>query len=232
MAAKMEQRGRRRHRRSTSQLNRRRHRTKRSLNGHRSATNRQRVDGCGRRPSECDECASPDRCEEMRLVRDCVDGHDHAQRRMFELYRSRILSLMIRMTSDRDEAEDLLQDAFMRVLSRIGDFRGESALGTWIHRVAVNEALQKLRRKRRRKRIFDEAVEEISKPVTHHEDPSRRMDVRDAIEELPPSMREMIELRYYDGMTYEEIADELGMSKGTAGARLHKARERLRSQLM
>ncbi len=200
-------------------------------NGNGSKTKAPEQVGCDEEGRTCEECPNAERCEEMRLVKACVKGYHQAQRRMFELYRSRVLSLMIRMTGDREEAEDLLQDAFMRVLSRIGDFRGDSALGTWIHRVAVNEALQKLRRKRRRKRIFDDAVEEISKPVTHTEDPSRRMDVRSAIEDLPPRMREMVELRYYDGLTYEEIADELGMSKGTAGSKLHKARERLRSHL-
>ncbi len=167
----------------------------------------------------------------MKLVQACVDGYHQAQRRMFDLYQNRVLSLMIRMTGDREEAQDLVQDAFMRVLARIGDFRGDSALGTWIHRVAVNEALQKLRRKRRRKRIFDDAVEDISKPTTHSEDPSQRMDVRYAIDDLPPRMRQMVELRYYSGLTYEEIADELGVSKGTVGSKLHKARQRLRSRL-
>jgi RNA polymerase sigma-70 factor (ECF subfamily) len=150
---------------------------------------------------------------------------------LYETYRDRIMSLMMRMTGDHDEAFDLSQQAFLRVFDRIGDFRAESALGTWIHRVAVNEALQHLRRKKRYQRITETIAEDPkwSEPV--QEDPSTAIDVNGALAELPERMRKMVVLRYRDGLDYSQIAERLGVKQGTVASGLNRARKQLRELL-
>ena len=179
----------------------------------------------------CTGCPLLEDCSEAELVKACRRGYSQAQRRLYELHRDRITSLMMRMTGDHDEAFDLSQQAFIRVFDRIGDFRGEAALGTWIHRVAVNEALQYLRRKRRYKRITEALAEDPKRSEPVLEDPGALLDVRAALDQLPERMREMVTLRYEKGLDYAEIAKTLGVKQGTVASGLNRARRHLRHLL-
>jgi len=181
---------------------------------------------------DCSDCPICKSCTEKQLVEACRQGYRQAQKQLYETYHQRIVSLMMRMTGgDRDESFDLCQQAFIRVLDRIGDFRGESALGTWIHRVAVNEALQHLRRKKRYQRITETIAEDPRRSDSVTEDPSLSMDVRDALSQLPERMRKMVKLRYENGLDYSEIADVLGVKQGTVASGLNRARRQLRHLL-
>ena len=195
---------------------------------------RHRHDGvdCCHPLGTCNDCPISEDCTEKELVEACRRGYRQAQKQLYETYHQRIVSLMMRMTGgDRDESFDLCQQAFIRVLDRIGDFRGESALGTWIHRVAVNEALQHLRRKKRYQRITETIAEDPRRSESVTEDPSLSMDVRDALGQLPERMRKMVKLRYEKGLDYAEIAEVLGVKQGTVASGLNRARRQLRSLL-
>jgi RNA polymerase sigma-70 factor (ECF subfamily) len=202
-------------------------------NGKNNGVNRsvQRQDLC--EPSEeCLTCPLEEFCSEADLVEACSEGKKRAQRQVYETYQPRITSLMMRMTGgDYDEAFDLCQQAFLRVFDRIGDFRGDSALGTWIHRVAVNEALQYLRRKKRYQRITEAIAEDPRHCDPFTEDPSVSIDVRDALRQLPDRMQTMVRLRYEDGLDYSEIARTLGVKQGTVASGLNRARRQLRHLL-
>ncbi len=186
---------------------------------------------CPDSPTSCHECPLAEDCTEKQLVEACKQGYVAAQRRLYEDHSERILSLMMRITGNEEDALDLSQQTFIRVLNRIGDFRGESALGTWIHRVAVNEALQHLRRKKRQQRFAESIAKEPrwSEPI--HEDPSLSLDVHAALRQLPERMREMVLLRYEQGLDYAEIAESLGVKQGTVASGLNRARKQLRSIL-
>jgi len=181
--------------------------------------------------ASCEECPLSDDCTEKELVEACKRGYGEAQRRLYEDHSERILSLMMRITGNEEDAFDLSQQTFIRVLNRIGDFRGESALGTWIHRVAVNEALQHLRRKKRQQRFAEAIAKEPrwSEPI--REDPSLSLDVHAALRQLPERMREMVQLRYEQGLDYAEIAESLDVKQGTVASGLNRARKQLRSIL-
>ena len=138
---------------------------------------------------------------------------------------------MVHMTGDFEEALDLSQEAIMHVLDRIDSFRGDSMLGTWIHRVAVNEALQHLRR-RKRHRQFTNSIDrepKCSDPVSN--DPAVPLDVREALDKLPALRRRMVLLRYWDGLTYAEIGRVIGVKPGTVASGLNRARKDLRQIL-
>jgi RNA polymerase sigma-70 factor (ECF subfamily) len=187
---------------------------------------------CCHPSGSCRDCPISENCTEKELVEACSKGYKQAQKLLYETYNQRIVSLMMRMTGgDHDESFDLSQQAFVRVFDKIGDFRGDSALGTWIHRVAVNEALQHIRRKKRYQKITENLAEDPRRSESVTEDPALSIDVEAALRQLPDRMRRMVRLRYEQGMDYSEIAEELGVRQGTVASGLNRARKQLRTLL-
>jgi RNA polymerase sigma-70 factor (ECF subfamily) len=186
---------------------------------------------CAEPTGSCNGCPLRKDCTDRELAAACKRGLKQARRHLYETYQQRILSLMMRMTGNPEDASDLVQDAFVRVLDRIGDYRGESALGTWIHRVAINEALQHLRRKRRYQRITGSIAENSRHFEPEPHDPTESLAVQEALGRLPDRMRQMVMLRYQDGLDYSEIAETLGVKQGTVASGLNRARQQLREIL-
>ena len=141
----------------------------------------------------------------------------------------RVHSLVRRMTGGRD-ADELTQDVFVRVWQKLGSFRGDSAFGTWLHRLAVNVVIERFRTDTaRRQRLVDgEAIFETLSA------PPRRRDISmdfEALEKLPDGAREIFVLHDVEGYKHTEIAALLGISSGTSKAQLHRARMMLRKHL-
>jgi RNA polymerase sigma-70 factor (ECF subfamily) len=134
------------------------------------------------------------------------------------------------MTGNRDEAFDLSQEVFLRVFEKIGDFRGDSALSTWIHRVAVNAALHHLRHVRRG-RAAAEQVRERTNPHVDSSDSDLRIDLDAVLADLPDLERTILVLRYQQELSYAEIAEILEVPTGTVGSRLTRARKQLRARM-
>lgn len=163
-------------------------------------------------------------------------------RRAFErLYRSqvdRVFSLCVRMCGSRERAEELTQDVFVRAWEKLPQFRGESAFGTWIHRVAVNVVLndRKTAGRERSRAAPDAGTQEDNDPEEHYGStapPSHadRMDIEAAIATLPPGARKVFVLHDVEGYKHEEIAEMLGVTSGGTKAQLHRARMLLREAL-
>ena len=158
-----------------------------------------------------------------------------------------VLGLGRRVLGNRAEAEDLLQDVFMKVHRSLATFRGESSLKTWIARVTLNAARNRRRDEGRRLRL----VSSLDAPVKDGEnltlgdrvadgapDPERlavskqaRLRIEEAIHALPPEFREALVLREIEGLSYEEIAVTLSVNVGTVKSRLARARARLQEAL-
>ena len=163
-------------------------------------------------------------------------------RRAFErLYRShvdRVFSLCTRMCGSREHAEELTQDVFVRAWEKLPQFRGESAFGTWIHRVAVNVALNDRKTvSRERSRAAPDAGDEHDDDgealYGSHAPPSHadRLDLEAAMRKLPPGARKVFLLHDVEGYKHEEIAEMLGVTTGGTKAQLHRARMLLREAL-
>jgi RNA polymerase sigma-70 factor (ECF subfamily) len=163
-------------------------------------------------------------------------------RRAFErLYRSqvdRVFSLCVRMSGSRERAEELTQDVFVRAWEKLPQFRGESAFGTWIHRVAVNVVLndRKTAGRERSRAAPDAGEHEADDPEEQYggtAPPSHadRMDIEAAIAKLPPGARKVFVLHDVEGYKHEEIAEMLGVTTGGTKAQLHRARMLLREAL-
>ncbi len=163
-------------------------------------------------------------------VRQAASGDVRAFEQLYELHLPRVHSLVRRMTGGRD-TDELTQDIFVRVWQKLGSFRGDSAFGTWLHRLAVNVVIERFRTDAtRRARLVDgEGIfETLSSP------PGRRdvsLDFEAALEKLPDGAREIFVLHDVDGYKHAEIAALLGISAGTSKAQLHRARMMLRKHL-
>lgn len=165
---------------------------------------------------------------DAELIKGCKRGDRKAQHELYVRTSEKIYGLLLRMTRNPDVAFDLTQDAYLLAFNRIGQFNGDSSLGTWLYRIAVNEALQFMRRKGTV--LAEASLLEASTPGDV-ERISTRMDVNGALDLLDTSDRTILILRYKEGLDYREIADVLDCAAGTVASRLNRARDRLRQVL-
>jgi RNA polymerase sigma-70 factor, ECF subfamily len=179
--------------------------------------------------------------DNFALVKRALRGDSEAFATLFHTHKMRVYSLCLRMTNNAAEAEDLAQDAFLQVFRKLATFRGDSALSTWLYRIALNTVLMHFRRKSPCRVSLDE-------PYTNHDGarPVRReYGIRDgrletsvtrvalarAINELPEGYRAIFILHEVEGYQHREIAKLLGCSVGTSKSQLHKAKLRIRELL-
>jgi RNA polymerase sigma-70 factor (ECF subfamily) len=178
---------------------------------------------------------------EAEAIRLAQQGDPAAFERIYQLHSRRIYSLCLRMVSNTAEAEDLTQEAFLQLFRKIATFRGESAFSTWLHRLAVNVVLMRLRKKK----VSESSLEEATEPDEESGGPRRdfgapdlrlsgsidRVNLQRAIDELPPGYKQVFVLHDMQGYEHNEIADIMQCSIGNSKSQLHKARMRLRELL-
>ena len=174
------------------------------------------------------------------LVRRAQQGDLDAFAALFHAQKTRIYSLCLRMTNNAAEAEDVTQDAFLQVFRKIETFRGDSAFSTWLHRIAVNTVLMRLRKKSLRQVSLDEPYRSGDGARMRREFGAKdnrlagcvdRVALASAIKELPAGCRTMFLLHEVEGYEHQEIAEMLGCSVGNSKSQLHKARLRIRELL-
>jgi RNA polymerase sigma-70 factor, ECF subfamily len=176
------------------------------------------------------------------LIKRAQAGDADAFAELFHAHKARIYSLCLRMTNNSAEAEDLTQDAFLQVFRKLATFRGESALSTWLYRIAVNTVLMHFRKKTPCRLSLDEpcAKNGDSKPIRREYGTKDnrlagcidRITLSRAIRELPDGYRKVFLLHEVEGYEHQEIAEFLGCSTGNSKSQLHKARLRMRELLM
>jgi RNA polymerase sigma-70 factor (ECF subfamily) len=170
--------------------------------------------------------------EVQRDVALAQKGDVEAFERLYRAHVGRVNALCLRLTGDRQAAEELMQDVFVRAWERLPAFRGESALSTWLHRVTVNAFLHQNRSAKRRG-AHEETTDDIAElPVaTVSGDPGDRMDLDWAIARLPAGARTAFVLHDIEGYKHEEIAALSGIAPATVRAQLHRARRLLMEAL-
>ncbi|MCH8878870.1 MAG: sigma-70 family RNA polymerase sigma factor [Planctomycetes bacterium] len=167
---------------------------------------------------------------ERELVEACRRQDRSAQRQLYELTSEKIYRLMLRMTRNADDAFDLTQDAYVRVFTQIEQFDGRSSLATWVYRIAVNLALQFLRRARTGREKLD-IVRQTARASSNDQRHITRIDVRGALAALDADEQAILLLRYHEGHSYQEIAEVLECAEGTVASRLNRARQKLKDRL-
>jgi RNA polymerase sigma-70 factor (ECF subfamily) len=149
---------------------------------------------------------------------------------LYRLHVDKVYGLCLRMTGNASEAEDCAQDAFIQAWTKLDKFRGESAFGTWMHRVAVNTVLGRMRKSRREQDRI-RAVAEVSSVPESIGDNGGLRDVELAINELPSGARHVFVLHAVYGYSHGETSGMLGIAEGTSKAQFHRARRLLSQQL-
>jgi RNA polymerase sigma factor (sigma-70 family) len=152
---------------------------------------------------------------------------------LYEHHVGRIYAVCLRMSASRTEAERLTQDVFVRAWQRLKTFRGDSAFGSWLYRLAINVVLEDSRGTRRRESHHvtagaDDLVDALRGRAIHDDD---RMDLERAIASLPAGARQVLILHDIEGYKHEEIARMTGTAVGTVKAQLHRARKLMRERL-
>ncbi|MFO7734446.1 MAG: sigma-70 family RNA polymerase sigma factor [Candidatus Aminicenantes bacterium] len=177
--------------------------------------------------------------EEKELVRLAREGSQEAFEELVKKYQSKVFSMALSFTRNREAADDLAQEVFLKAYLALPRFQGKSEFGTWLYRISVNHIKDFLRKKGRAKEVSLEDVGEISlsdrdqadKAVLEAEAEARRGLVRRSVEGLPDKYRVILTLRDIQGLPYDEISRVLRLSPGTVDSRLHRARKILRDRM-
>ncbi len=169
------------------------------------------------------------------VIAACQKGDRDALRMLFEAYKDRVYSIAIySLGGDEAAAADVTQQVFLKLMTRIGQFRGDSEFATWLYRLVVNSCRDEQRKQRRFVPLADANFMGVSAAESQRARYARKElagRVQDAIGELKPKLRWPILLKYVQGLSYEEIANVLGCSKGTVASRLNRAHKALGRRL-
>ncbi len=182
--------------------------------------------------------------DDLALVAEAKAGNYEAFEELVNRYENKIYRLGVNITGSPEDAEDVLQEAFLKAFQHLGEFRADSRFYTWLVRIAVNEALMKLRKKRSDRSVPIEADvgedgETIPRefadwkpnPEQIYAQSEIESSLRDAAQKLPPAYRTVFLLRDVEDLSTAEAASVLGLSDGTVKARLFRARLMLREEL-
>jgi RNA polymerase sigma-70 factor (ECF subfamily) len=181
---------------------------------------------------------------EAALIARCATGDEVACAELVAAHQRMVYGLAFNLLGNRDDALDLSQDVFLRVFRTLSTFRGQSALRTWIYRIVVNQARNRQRWWRRRRRAdqvsLDEYLQNFGDLESRHDVlPDRLLASKEtaakiwqAMDRLPFDQRTALILREVDGLRYDEIAYSLDVAIGTVKSRLTRARQALRAELL
>lgn len=178
-----------------------------------------------------------------KLIKSALAGEQHAYQELLERYQKTVFHIVVRIIRNSDDAQDLVQETFMRAFNTLESYRSEFRFSTWLCKIAANCSIDYLRKKKIKAFSMDKPLQtkngsmeiELEDRSANPEEKllrkQRLMSIEDAIEELPDKYREVIVYRHHDDKSYEEIAGILGVPIGTVKARIFRARELLKKKL-
>lgn len=168
------------------------------------------------------------------IIESCRSGDRDAFRVLYDIYKDRVYSFSLYFfRGDQAVASDVTQQIFLKLLTTIGQFRGDAEFSTWLYRLAVNTCTDAARR-RKSDAVMHDPVEEFAAPGTQEEDYARAQvadSVRAGITALPPKFRMAILLRHFEDFSYEQMAQVLNCSMGTVASRLSRGHRLLADRL-
>ena len=176
---------------------------------------------------------------EQKLIERASGGDPSAFNQLMAAHEKRMYAVALRMFANREDAQDCLQEAMLRVYRAIGGFKGQSSFSTWVYRITMNTCLDEMRRKKNKQAasldgLLDQGwapADESNMPEKQAVKSELRREIQSAIRDLPEDMRSAVVLRDIQGMAYDEIAQVLDVNVGTVKSRISRAREKLRGKL-
>lgn len=185
-------------------------------------------------------CAELELCDESdrSLIDRTLRGEHSAFEELVLRYQDRLFINMLRLCRSRDVAEEIVQDAFVQAYVKLDTFRHQAAFFSWLFRIAFNKFLC-MKRKKRITLSLEDLTDMHSQPVDPTDSAEQRISrnedrarVAHALQRLEPNSRSILQLREMDGMSYEEISQELNIKMGTVRSRLSRARSKLHHELV
>ena len=168
--------------------------------------------------------------DERALIRQAQGSSSRAFEALYRLHIGKVYGLCLRMTGNVSEAEDCAQEAFIQAWNKLDKFRGDSAFSTWLHRIAVNAVLGRIRKSKREQDRLLAVTEESSERLTTGDSGEMR-DLSEAVDRLPEGARHVFLLHAVYGYSHDETGEMLGIATGTSKAQLHRAKRLLAQQL-
>ncbi len=163
------------------------------------------------------------------IIQSASRGERDAQRVIFETFRDRVYQLVWRMVGEWD-ADDVAQDTFVRVFEKLHQFRQESELYTWVHRIAVNQAIKHLNRQKRTATSSLNEEHSVAQASSDADDNAELVTL--AMSKMDAELRSVLQLKEIDGLSYSQIAVIVEIPEGTVGSRLSRARKELKEKLV
>ncbi|NBC08218.1 MAG: sigma-70 family RNA polymerase sigma factor [Bacteroidetes bacterium] len=176
--------------------------------------------------------------EDYTLVKAAIKGSQKAYQLLMDRYRNPIFHMMLKMVNNREDADDLTIEAFGKAFSKLASYTPRYAFSTWLYRIAINNGIDHIRKKRLHMLSIDEPMDGDYSSDYSHNIPGYTLDpeqsyireqrlelMRELLGRLTPKYRLMIELRYFEELSYEEIATDLDIPLGTVKAQLFRAKE-------
>jgi RNA polymerase sigma-70 factor (ECF subfamily) len=174
--------------------------------------------------------------DEQGILKGCREGRRTAQKQLYERYVSPMLAICLRYSRSRDEAEDLLQEGFLKIFQNINTFRNHGSLEGWLKRIMINHALNQY--KKNRKVPFTEDVEDIPEAEILFDNEEMEDSVKvppekllEMVQALPEGYRMVFNLFVFEEYTHKEIAETLNISENTSKTQLLKARRQLQKKV-
>ncbi|HMS29964.1 MAG TPA: RNA polymerase sigma factor [Saprospiraceae bacterium] len=170
--------------------------------------------------------------EVLEMVEACLRGDRISQKKLFDLFAGRMLAVCMRYSKHRMEAEDLLQDGFIRVFMNLDQFKNEGPLEQWIRRIMINNAIKKYHKKSNQNESYtiDTVVEEGVQPDAI--DQISEQEMMDMIAELPDGYRMVFNLFAIEGYSHKEISEMMHIEESTSRSQLAKARKVLQDKII
>jgi RNA polymerase sigma factor (sigma-70 family) len=159
------------------------------------------------------------------LIKLCLKGERNSQRQLYEWLGPKMLVVCMRYSRNKEEAEDTLQEGFIKVFENLGQFRHAGSFEGWVRKIMVNCSLQKFRNKPQLHAIIN--IDEAKTEFTDSENISAQLGTKELlkmVQQLPPACRMVFNLYVFEGMKHREIAEQLGISEGTSKSNLSDAR--------
>ena len=171
---------------------------------------------------------------EEKIIKGCIEGNRYAQKELYDKYRSIMFAICMRYARNKDEAEDVLIDGFMKIFSKIKDFRGEGSFEGWLKRIMINTAINcyRLNLKYNNSISIDNSAFDIKDEADIFKKTYSADYLTKLIQELPDGYRVVFNMYEIEGYSHKEIAKELNISVSTAKTQLFHAKKSLKNSLL
>lgn len=169
--------------------------------------------------------------ETEHLVKQCKKGNPRAEYQLYKTYVNAMYNVAYRIAGNKFDAEDALQEAFVKAFKKIRSFKGESTFGVWLKRIVVNQCLSNLRKKNIFADDIDTVIEESDEDQDYTELPIDIKKVMEAINELPDGARAVFTLKAIEQYKFKEIAEMLDQTEGNCKVQYHRSKQLLRDKL-